>query len=346
MKQAVIIGLAFAFLFSCHGTSETPHYGTGGGGSGGSGTGGSSGTGLTGPAPVPFAVDDYYAPSGFMGDGESPGALTDKATCPSRAGEKHGLCHHVTWKPGMKGWAGIYWQYPDGNWGTAKGHDIAPGATQISFWAWGEKGGEKVDFFSGINPPDGYKVETGDLVLTTTPTQYFIKLGASPYSTVVGAFGWSSGTSDGSTPVTFYVDDIQWQKGDTGGPGCTGKTAVNYDPAATTDDGSCKYGVTFQVDMAGVTLAPTDVVTLQSTFNKWCGDCNPLSDPGKTGTWSVTLPLAPGMYEYKYTTNGWSGQAEDVPLACDVTGGAQHNRGFTLGNDPMTLAVKWSTCPP
>ncbi len=357
MNHAVKIGLAFVLLTSCHGTSETPHYGTGGaagtgagtgsgGGSGSTGNTGSTGsTGSSGAAPIPFAVDDYYAPSGFMGDGETAGALTDVPSCPSRAGEKRGLCHHITWKPGSKGWAGTYWQYPDGNWGTAAGRAIAPGATQISFWAWGEKGGEKVDFFSGINPPDGYKVATGDITLTTTPTQYFIKLQGATYGTVVGAFGWSSGTSDGSTPVTFYVDDIQWQEAK-GGSGCTGKTATNYDPNATMDDGSCLYAVTFQVDMAGVALAPTEVVTLQATFNKWCGDCNPLADANKTGIWSVTLPLTPGDYQYKYTTNGWNGQAETVPLACDITQGAQKNRGFTLAATPLTLAVKWSACPP
>jgi 1,4-alpha-glucan branching enzyme len=97
--------------------------------------------------------------------------------------------------------------------------------------------------------------------------------------------------------------------------------------------------------MAGVTLTPTEVVNLQASFNKWCGDCNPLADPSKTGVWSVTLPLAPGDYQYKYTTNGWTGQAEAVPLACDITGGAQHNRGFTLATEPLTLAVKWGACP-
>ncbi len=347
MNHAVMIGLAFAFLTGCHGTSETPNYGTGGASStsGTGGTGGNGGTGSDGPAPIPFAVDDYYAASGFMGDGEAAGGLTDAASCPTRAGEKRGLCHHITWNPGSKGWAGTYWQYPDGNWGTLAGREIVSGATQISFWAWGEKGGETVEFFSGINPPDGYKVTSGNIVLTTTPTQYIVKLQGAMYSTVVGAFGWSSGTSDGATPVTFYVDDIQWQEA-AGGSGCTSETAMNYDPSATMDDGSCQYAVTFQIDMTGVTLAPGDIVTLQATFNQWCGDCNPLADPDKTGIWSVTLPLQTGAYEYKYTTNGWAGQVEDVPLACDITGGAQKNRGFTLAAEPLTLPVKWGACPP
>jgi hypothetical protein len=156
-------------------------------------------------------VDDYFAASGYMGDGVQPGALTDDATCPERAGEKRGLCHHITSKPGSNGWAGIYWQFPDGNWGMAAGHDVAPGATQITFWAWGAAGGEKVDFFAGMNPPDGFKVDPGAVTLTTTPTQYSLSLQGAAYKSVVGPFGWSAATPGGAPPLVFYVDDLQWR---------------------------------------------------------------------------------------------------------------------------------------
>jgi len=345
---SVILGVA-----GCHGTSETPNYDdttgagagtTATGGSAGAGTGGNTTTGVDGAAPIPFAVDSYYVPSGFMGDGETPGGLVDDASCPVRAGEEKGLCHHLTWKPGAKGWAGVYWQYPDGNWGTAEGREISPGATRISFWAWGKNGGEKVAFFAGIQEADGFHVESGDIVLTTEPTQYFIQIGGAVYDKVVGGFGWSSGTSDGATPVVFHVDDVQWQKAED--PGCTNKEATNYDPNAVADDGSCLLPVTFEVDLAAVTLAPTDIVHVQSTFNQWCGVCNPMADADKDGVWSVTLPLAAGTYEYKYTTNGWDGQVEDVPLACDVTGGMFENRGFTVADKAVTLPLHaWSECP-
>ncbi len=348
--------VTLTLVAGCHGTSETPHYTdttaggagtTGAGGStGGAGTGGTTTpTNTDGPAPIPFAVDSYYVPSGYMGDGETPGALVDDASCPKRAGEKKGLCHHVTWKPGAKGWAGIYWQYPDGNWGNAEGREISAGATRVSFWAWGKAGGEKVNFLVGIQEADGFHAESGDITLTTEPTQYFVKLGGATYGKVVGGFGWSSGTSDGSTPVVFQVDDIQWQKA--ADPGCTNKEATNYDPTAASDDGSCLFPVTFQVDMAAVTLDPADIVYVQSTFNQWCGVCNPMEDGDKDGVWKVTLPLANGKYEHKYTTNGWDGQAEDVPLACDVTNGQFHNRGFTVADKALTLPLHaWSECAP
>lgn len=345
-----------AFVVGCHGTSETAHYTTTqGAGAGDTGTGGSTGGGATGgtttsmntdgPAPIPFAVDSYFVPSGYMGDGETSGALLDDASCPMRAGEKKGLCHHITWKPGAKGWAGIYWQYPDGNWGAAEGRDISPGATRVSFWAWGKTGGEKVNFLVGIQEADGFHVESGDITLTTQPTQYFVKLAGAQYTKVVGGFGWSSGTSDGSTPVVFHVDDIQWQAA--ADPGCTNKEATNYDPTAVSDDGSCLFPVTFQVDMSALTLDPADIVYVQSTFNQWCGLCNPMEDADKDGVWKVTLPLANGKYEHKYTTNGWNGQVEDVPLACDVTNGMFHNRGFTVADKALTLPLHaWSECAP
>ena len=355
MKNIASLLCACLFAIGCHGTSETPRYDTtgsgGSGGGGAAGPGGSTGGTTTktvtpgGPAPIPFAVDDYFAPSGFMGDGESPGGLVDSPACPERAGDELGACHQLTWKPGAAGWSGVYWQYPDGNWGALDGYEVEPGATRISLWAWGAKGGEKVSFFAGIQEADGFHVELTDVVLTTEPTQYFVKLGASMYSKVVGGFGWSSGTSDGSTPVVFHIDDIQWQKVE-GGAGCTNEEATNHDPNATEDDGSCLFPVTFQVDMNAVTLAPTDIVYVQSTFNQWCGVCNPATDADMNGVWEVTLPLANGTYEYKYTTNGWDGQVEEVPLACDVTGGMFKNRGFTVADGALALPLHaWSECP-
>jgi hypothetical protein len=351
MNRAHLILYAGFLAAGCHGTSETPNYDGGGAGAttsqgGGGGQTTTSTVDLDAPAPIPFAVDTYYAPSGYMGDGETPGGVVDSPECPERAGEQKGLCHRVTWKPGTAGWSGIFWQYPDGNWGAAEGHEIEPGATRISFWAWGEKGDEKVSFFAGIPDVDGFHVEITDVPLTTEPAQYFMKLGEATYGKVVGAFGWSSGASDGSTPVVFTIDDIQWQKSESS-EGCTNPEAANYDPNAATDDGTCQFPVTFQVDMKAVTLAPADIVYVQSTFNQWCGVCNPLEDADADGVWTVTLPLAPGSYEYKYTTNGWDGQIEEVPLACDVTGGMYKNRGLTVADKALTLPLHpFGECPP
>jgi hypothetical protein len=45
-----------------------------------------------------------------------------------------------------KGWAGLYWQHPDNNWGDEPGVDLT-GAKRISFYARGERGGEIVEVY-------------------------------------------------------------------------------------------------------------------------------------------------------------------------------------------------------
>src|SRR6478735_6852338 len=88
------------------------------------------GTGESAPSTLPFAVDDWYGPSGYMGDGEHSGAIKDAQMClPSRPSTWIGHCHRYTWTPSGTAWAGVYWQYPDGNWGDKPGLTIPAGAT-------------------------------------------------------------------------------------------------------------------------------------------------------------------------------------------------------------------------
>lgn len=162
----------------------------------------------TAPSVLPFAVDDWYGPSGYMGDGERPGAITDAMTCrEGRPTTWMGNCHRYTWTPGTTLWAGVYWQYPDGNWGDLAGLPIPAGATKVSFQAWGATGTEKVDFMVGMMAVDGFQVTREQIALTTTPTQYSLELAGSTYVKVVGGFGWVAK----DTAVTFGLDDIRWE---------------------------------------------------------------------------------------------------------------------------------------
>ncbi len=158
---------------------------------------------------VPFAVDDYFIPSGYMGDGEVGGIERVEACVQPRPGEGRGLCHNFTWTPGGQGWAGVFWQFPEGSWGELPGLDIQAGATQVSLWAWGASGGEKVTFMTGMDDIDGFHAEAADVVLTTTPTQYFIDLAGVSYDDVTGGFGWVADTA--TEPVSFFMDDVQWR---------------------------------------------------------------------------------------------------------------------------------------
>jgi hypothetical protein len=200
---------------------------------------GAAGSGGTGAMPVmppgslPFAVDDYFAPSGYMRDARNGnavmtplGAMGD-STCGgarSPVAAPRGFCHTVTFTtfgtmPELT-WGGVYWQYPEGNWGELPGLAVPPGATKIKFQAHGDLGGEVVGFFVGgvgadENKPhaDSFELENMDLTLSAEWQPYELSLPvAADYSAgVVGGFGWGVGAAGNTLPVKFYLDDIVWE---------------------------------------------------------------------------------------------------------------------------------------
>jgi hypothetical protein len=173
-------------------------------------------------------VSDVFVPSGFMGDAPTDfNAIkmsSDTAKClPRQAGAK-GACYSVSWTPtilaGAKSaWVGVYWQYPSNNWGAKPGKEIASGATKVTFYAAGAKGGEAVEFLvggvnaTGGNPSlthaDTFTANT-QATLTTAWTKYEVPLNGAAYASVIGGFAWTITTS-ATDPVTFYVDDVQWE---------------------------------------------------------------------------------------------------------------------------------------
>jgi len=193
------------------GTTPTGGMGGTGGTSSSSGPGGGSEV----PEALPFAVDDYFAPSGFMGDGATAGNLEETDGCPMRAGEQAGRCHRVAYTTSSQGWAGIYWQYPDGNWGTSAGLPVPGAPARVTFWAWTDSGGETVGFFAGgigdenTAFQDTFNVSQ-DIMLTSTPTEYTLDITGTPPTEVIGGFGWSAAGPPSGTLV-FYVDDIQYR---------------------------------------------------------------------------------------------------------------------------------------
>jgi hypothetical protein len=134
---------------------------------------------------------------------------------------------------------------------------------------------------------------------------------------------------DGGADWTIYIDNLaQTTGGDTGG-GDTGGT----------DTGP--KDVTFSVDMTGVDLTDGNP-TLQSTFNDWCGACNPMSDDDGDNIWTVTVNIPQGDHEYKYALGAWVSQ-ESVPADCDNTLGA--NRAVTVTGDVTLATDVYNGCP-
>jgi hypothetical protein len=173
---------------------------------------------------VPFAVDDFFYPSGCMGDCAPPihAVLTAVGECRSRRLRfAQGNCYRFTYAappagtPGVKGWAGVLWQHPSDNWGGEPGQDVAPGATQVSFYAAGASGGEVLRFqIGGIKDPtlkyaDAFEAEL-TVTLTSDYERYTIPL-KEPYQQVLGGFGWVVTDMPPGQTLTFELDDIRWE---------------------------------------------------------------------------------------------------------------------------------------
>ena len=129
--------------------------------------------------------------------------------------------------------------------------------------------------------------------------------------------------------------------------GCTDPTALNYNGAATQDDGSCTYpvtyNVTFQVDMQNVTGFTTPEVN--GTFNNWCGGCAPMTDANGDNIWELTIALSGGSYEFKYAYDAWAGQeALTEGSACTTTNFGYTNRTLNVNADVTLPVVCWASC--
>ena len=159
-------------------------------------------------------VSDAFAPGGWMGDS---GDITLEDACtdnPHSAPACIKVSYSAACSQGKK-WAGIYWQYPDKNWGNMpEGRDLT-GATRLTFWAKGEKGGEKAEFKVGgitgrypdsIQPPVG----TGIVILSDAWQQYVIDLAGKDLRHIIGGFCWVTNKNQNPHGCHIYLDDIEY----------------------------------------------------------------------------------------------------------------------------------------
>jgi hypothetical protein len=106
---------------------------------------------------------------------------------------------------------------------------------------------------------------------------------------------------------------------------------------------TAQVDVTFQVDMNDVTGFTTPEVN--GIFNAWCGNCAPMTDANGDGVWDLTISLAPGTYEYKYSFDNWTGQETLVPgSSCTMTTGIYTNRVLNVSVTDTLPVVCWGSC--
>ena len=128
-------------------------------------------------------------------------------------------------------WGGWYFMN-----GVLEGSDAAPrenrgdfpragvdlrGAGRLTFWARGDRGGERVDFFAfGIGRssppmrhPDSSPTIQESVTLSTRWQLYSLDLGGKDLGYVLGGFGWvADAPSNNNRSIVFFIDDIRYDR--------------------------------------------------------------------------------------------------------------------------------------
>ena len=150
-----------------------------------------------------------FVPSGYMGNA---GAIKMNEQC---ADNPHSgkTCLEVQYTA-KADWGGVVWQSPANDWGDLPGGKNLTGASKMTFWARGAKGGESVNFLCGVigrDKPffDTVQAKLEKATLTKEWKQYSIDLKGKDLTRIKTGFGWTLAAS--GEPVTFYLDDIRYE---------------------------------------------------------------------------------------------------------------------------------------
>ncbi len=179
---------------------------------------------------APFAVSNFFTPSGYMGDGEKLGNLEVdvlSAACKERPPAAVGDCYRFTYHPQDKRWVGVYWVYPANNWGSRAGRNIAGQKfKEVRLKAASATPDLLVKFLvGGINDsslPHSDRVAGLDVVRLGTEWKTIrIDISGQEFDRVIGALAWALAYPedwDGKDPVVLFIDDIVWDTESTAEP--------------------------------------------------------------------------------------------------------------------------------
>jgi hypothetical protein len=116
------------------------------------------------------------------------------------------------WSP--LGWAGVYFLYPDGNWGQFPGRNLS-GATRLSFWVCADHDTHAEFFIGGIKDTRfAYfdtlpKLSTGVVAVGPAWRRHEIDLTGRDLSSVIGGFGVAASREQGARSSSLFVDDVE-----------------------------------------------------------------------------------------------------------------------------------------
>ena len=149
-----------------------------------------------------------YVPSGWMGN-QAAIRVDEKCAVNPHEGD---TCVKAEYTAPDQ-WGGVVWQNPPNDWGDAPGGYNLSGASNLTFWARGEAGGEKVKFVLGVIKKEKRYFDTAnaelEVELSTEWRQYSIDLTGKDLRRIKTGFGWSVAGQGKS--ITFYFDDVKYE---------------------------------------------------------------------------------------------------------------------------------------
>ena len=165
------------------------------------------------------------------------------------------------------------------------------------------------------------------------------------------AYGTCTDRTFTTTDSDMVLDVNYWSECDTYAvpdiPGCTDPAANNFNPFATSDDGSCttaKVNVTFEVDMGCAESVVTPHIAGGEHFGS-PGD-HPMTDDDQDGIWTVTIE-APANITADFTIltdacGDWSCKENIAGLDCAVE--PYNDRQVTIGLEDLTVTTCYGQC--
>ncbi|MGB0863417.1 MAG: hypothetical protein ACPGXZ_10895, partial [Saprospiraceae bacterium] len=166
---------------------------------------------------TPIKISDNFIPCGWMDCAglDASTVLFDNSW--KETAKVGSTSIKVTFRPCSDGdGTGIYWNNSSAagcNWGDAPGTDFADnGFTKLSFWAKGEKGGERIKFgIGGIKKTTKLYKDSLDefevASLTKNWKKYTIDISDQNLHSVIGGFYWYASFIENPKETTFYLDE-------------------------------------------------------------------------------------------------------------------------------------------
>jgi hypothetical protein len=192
----------------------------------------------------------------YLGKMPDETASVEMDLCCAQEPHSGSTCIRCAFSP-ARSWGGFYFLngllkcgdvQPSENWGEVcqAGFDLRE-ATRLTFWARGERGGEKIEFFCGgvgRNPFTGLPEKPCPDSFPRTPRwpttfalsqrwqQFTVDLSGKDLRYVIGGFGWVASRDLNPSGAVFYLDDIQYNKARLSEP----RFLVGYETVASEDD--------------------------------------------------------------------------------------------------------------